>query len=98
MYSLYYLALMGRKLSKMNTEDMRKEMSIAGSPDKITALMTDINNMIWEKVNKKNIAELINVEFALDRVKAEVKLCRRKEEKRHSANIMEDISRLNKQS
>jgi hypothetical protein len=86
---------MGKKLSQMNNEDMRQEMSCAGSPEKIIALMDNLNKLIWERVNKKNIAELINVEFALDRVKAEVKLFRKKEEKIHSIKIMSDL-KLNK--
>jgi hypothetical protein len=93
--SSYYLALMGRKLSQMNTEDMRQEMSCAGSPDKIIALMGNILNLIWESADKKNIPELINVEFALDRIKAEVKLFRKKQEKKQSSKIMEDLN-LNK--
>jgi hypothetical protein len=83
---------MAKKLTRMNAEDMRQEMSCAGSPDKIVTLMNDINSMIWHRVNNKNIAELINVEFALDRVKAEVKLTKRKLEKIHSAKIMEQIN------
>jgi hypothetical protein len=92
-YGLYYLAPMARKLSQMSTEDMLKEMSIAGSPGKITDLMTDIDSMIWERVNKNSIPELINIEFALDRIKAEVRLCKRKAEKRHSVRLVADINK-----
>jgi hypothetical protein len=87
---------MGRKLTRMSAEDMRQEMSCAGSPDKIVTLMNDINSMIWHRVNNKNIAELINVEFALDRIKAEVKLTKKRLEVVHSAKIMEDIKNVNK--
>jgi hypothetical protein len=86
---------MGRKLTQLGTEDMRQEMSCAGSPDKIMGLMDNILKMVWASADKKNIAELINVEFALDRIKAEVKLFRKKEEKKQSLAISNQIKEMN---
>ncbi len=58
----------------MTWDDVQKEMSIAGSPEKITQLGRDIEAMLGNRVNVKNRAELINVEFMLQRLLAEVKL------------------------
>lgn len=60
------------KLSKMTTDDVRKQMSIAGSPEKITELMTRIYNDMAKTVDTTNAAELINMKFALRRLLAEV--------------------------
>jgi hypothetical protein len=78
---------MGRNLARLTTEEVRNEMSVAGSPDKITTLMGELNRLVWEKVDKTNVAELINVLFALDRVKAEVNLVKKKEERRQRIKI-----------
>jgi hypothetical protein len=83
---------MARKLSKMSIEDMRQEMSCAGSPCKIIDLMVDLDNMIWETVDSNSIPELINISFALDRIKAEVRLKQRKLERVHSAKVMSAIN------
>lgn len=73
---------MGKKLSQMTTEDVRKEMSIAGSPDKIVGIMTSVLSMIWQNVDTTNAAELINLEFAMRRVTAEVQQARKRLGKR----------------
>ncbi len=75
---------MAKKLSQMTTEDMRREMSIAGSPDKITGLMTDIINLIASTVDLQNPPELTNTDFALRRVRAELKQWIRNLEKRNN--------------
>lgn len=65
---------MAKKLGQMTTEEVKQEMSIAGSPDKIVGIMHDVLLIIAEKVDHTNAAELINMELALRRVAAEVKL------------------------
>lgn len=65
---------MAKKLSQLSTQDMREQMSIAGSPEKITNLMTEIEALIAKTIDVNNPAELINTAFALDRLKAEIKL------------------------
>lgn len=65
---------MAKKLSQLSTEDMRNQMSIAGSPDKVTDLMTEINDLMADKLDLTNPAELLNVDFALQRLRAEVKI------------------------
>lgn len=73
---------MAKKLSLYTTADMQKEMSIAGSPKKITKLMTDINELIGKTVDANNPAELINTKFALQRLIAEIKVLARHLEQR----------------
>jgi hypothetical protein len=58
-------------------------MSIAGSPEKITDLGRDIEAFIGSKIDATNRAELINVEFMLQRMTAEVKLWQRMYNKSH---------------
>ncbi len=72
---------MGRKLSQMSTADVQAEMSIAGRPEVITKKMTEIMKIVGT-IERGNAAELINMEFALQRILAEVKLWKRQYEKR----------------
>lgn len=65
---------MGKKLSQMTWIDVQKEMSIAGSPEKITQLGKDVLTLLGKHVDTTNRAEIINVEFALKRIIAEVRL------------------------
>jgi hypothetical protein len=65
---------MGKKLSSMTWNDVQKEMSIAGSPEKITRLGRDIEVLIGAKLDATNRAEITNVEFMLQRLLAEVRL------------------------
>lgn len=67
----------------MSWADVQKEMSIAGSPEKITQLGKDIMEQIGSKLDKTNRAELINVEFMLKRVMAEVRLWQRMYDRSH---------------
>ena len=62
------------KLSQMTWDDVQKEMSIAGSPEKITQLGRDIQGLIEKAVDSTNRAELTNIEFMLQRHLAEVRL------------------------
>jgi hypothetical protein len=73
---------MGKKLITMNWEDMRKEMSIAGSPDKITKLGDALMRIVEVSLDYTNHAELTNAMFALDRIKAEVKAAQKRLERR----------------
>ena len=74
---------MGKKLIQMSWDDVQKEMSIAGSPEKITNLGRDIEDFIGSKIDATNRAELTNVEFMLQRLTAEVKLWQRMYDKSH---------------
>jgi hypothetical protein len=74
---------MGRQLSSMCWDDMQKEMSIAGSPEKITQLGRDIIELIGKTLDPTNRAELTNVEFMLKRINAEVKLWQRMYDRSH---------------
>lgn len=65
---------MAKRLCLLTTEDMLKQMSIAGSPEKITNLMTSIYDLMAKTVDVNNAAELINTKFALQRMIAEVKV------------------------
>jgi hypothetical protein len=74
---------MGKKLTSMTWDDVQKEMSIAGSPEKITQLGRDIEKLIGSKIEATNRAELTNVEFMLQRLTAEVKLWQRMYDRTH---------------
>lgn len=74
---------MAKKLTSMTWEDVQKEMSIAGNPEAVTEWGKQIMQLIIDKRDKTNRAELINVEFMLQRVKAEVRLWQRIYDKTH---------------
>ena len=76
---------MANKLSQMTWAEVEKEMSIAGSPEKIAQLGSDILELIGKKVDSTNRAELTNVEFMLQRVLAEIRLQQRRYDKSHRA-------------
>lgn len=61
---------MGRKLSTMTSAQLKAEMSIAGSPDKLMDMRERILGIMAE-VNDKNPAELINLELLMERLLAE---------------------------
>jgi hypothetical protein len=74
---------MGRKLTSLSWDDMQKEMSIAGDPDKIAQLGKDIEQLISTSIDATNRAELTNVDFMLQRLTAEVKLWQRIYDRTH---------------
>ncbi|MCG2614904.1 hypothetical protein LZZ85_11450 [Terrimonas sp. NA20] len=74
---------MGRKLTQMNWDDVKKEMSIAGSPEKMTELGKEIMKIVHEKVDSTNRAELTNAEFAIQRVLAEIRLTQKRYDRSH---------------
>lgn len=74
---------MGKKLSQLTWADLQKEMSIAGSPEKITQLGKDILELIADKTDCTNRAELTNIELMLQRVMAEIRLYQRMYDKSH---------------
>lgn len=57
-------------------------MSIAGSPDKIADLGNSMMRMVEINVDYTNRAELTNIEFALQRILAEIKGEQRRYDKR----------------
>lgn len=67
----------------MSWDDVQKEMSIAGSAEKITQLGRDIEKQISSTIDVTNRAELTNVELMLQRLLAEVKLWQRMYDKSH---------------
>lgn len=78
---------MGKKLSQMTTAEFKAEMSIAGNPEKIMAIWGKMLGAAHE-VDANNAAELINLEFAVKRLHAEVKWLMRRYEKRTGQKIM----------
>jgi hypothetical protein len=67
----------------MTWDDIQKEMSIAGSPEKITQLGRDTETLIMGRLDRTNRAELTNVEFMLQRLLAEIRLMQRMYDKTH---------------
>jgi len=70
----------------MSTEDVKNELSIAGSPDKLIGMMGEIGD-IMAKVDQTNAAELINLEFILRRLQAETRVWIRTYENRTGQKI-----------
>ena len=73
---------MGRRLTSMSWADVQEEMSLAGSPEKITEFGKQVMDLATKALEGTNIAELINAQFALQRVLAEVKFWEKRERKR----------------
>lgn len=74
---------MARNLSQMTWDDVQEEMSIAGSPEGITLLGKEIEGMISYSIDPTNRAELINVEFMLQKLLTEIRSMQRKYDKTH---------------
>lgn len=74
---------MAKKLSQMTWAEVQKEMSIAGSPEKITKLGKDVYDLVCSGIDGTNRAELTNIELALKRVLAEIKFAQRRYDKSH---------------
>lgn len=77
---------MGKKLSTMSWDEMQKEMSIAGNPEKIAALGKGIMETIASEMDSTNRAEMTNIEFALQRILAEIKLYQRMYDKKNKSS------------
>lgn len=75
-----------KKLSQMSTEDVKKELSIAGSPEKLIEMMGDMGDTMC-KVDQKNAAELINLDFIIRRLRAEVRVWMKRYEDRTGQKI-----------
>lgn len=74
---------MAKNLSQMTWNEVREQMSIAGSPDKITQLGRDIEALLMPAIDATNRAELTNTEFMLQRLLAEIKLAQNRYDKSH---------------
>lgn len=74
---------MAKKLTSMTWVDVQKEMSIAGNPEAVRQWGEEIMQLIAEKHDRTNAAELINIEFMLQRIIAEVRLWQRLYNTRH---------------
>lgn len=74
---------MSKKLSSMTWKEVQAEMSIAGSPEKITQLGREIEALLMPVLDATNRAELTNAEFMLQRLVAEIRLAQRRYDKSH---------------
>lgn len=74
---------MAKKLSQMTWADVQQEMSIAGSPEKLTQLGKDIEVLMGKTIDATNRAEILNAEFMLQRLLAEIKAMGREYDKSH---------------
>jgi hypothetical protein len=76
---------MSKPVSKMTTEEVRAEMSIAGDPDRIIGIM---QNILREAAKAgENYPELVNLELAMERVLAEVRFWKKMSEERTNNQI-----------
>lgn len=73
----------GKPLRQMTWDDVQKEMSIAGNPQAVIEWGKEIMQLIADKHEDTNRAELINIEFMLQRVLAEVRLWQRMYDNKH---------------
>lgn len=64
---------MPARLSHKSIKDIKREMSIAGDPEKIVGLTKEIFETLLIYLDTKNIAELENMAFALRWLEAQVK-------------------------
>lgn len=67
----------------MTWAEVQKEMSIAGSPEKMTKLGEDILGLMWQKIDSSNRSELTNAELMLNRILAEIRLAQRMYDNSH---------------
>ena len=74
---------MAKKLSTMTWKEVQAEMSIAGSPDKITQLGREIEALLLPAIDATNRAELTNAEIMLQRLVAEIKFAQRRYDESH---------------
>ncbi len=77
---------MAKRLRDMTSAELKMEMSLAGSPDKIMDLGDEILRLVYNKMDKTNIAEHINVILMLRRIVAEIDGMQKREEKRQRNN------------
>lgn len=77
---------MAKQLYKMSWDEVQKEMSIAGDPEKLRNIGEDITRCINIRIDKKNRAELTNTELMLRRIIAEVRQSQRLYDKSHRPN------------
>ena len=64
---------MAKRLINLTWAEMQAEMSIAGNPEKIGQLGNVVWDLISQTIDFTNAAELINVQFAIQRIQAEIK-------------------------
>lgn len=70
---------MEKPISQLTTEEVKELMSVAGNPEKIADIMIEML-MLASSADETNPAELINLELAVERVLAEVRLLKRQYE------------------
>ena len=70
---------MGRRLSSITWVDLKEEMSIAGDPEKIIEIGKDIYALISVRLNFKSIPEIENMQLALEKLLARLKVLGRME-------------------
>jgi hypothetical protein len=75
-----------KRLSQLTTDELKEQLSIAGSPNKLIGMMQDIL-VIMAKVDQTNAAELINLDLVLRRLQAEVRFWKRQYEDRIGQKI-----------
>jgi len=75
--------IMAKNLSQMTWAEVQEQMSIAGSPGKITQLGREIEALLMPGIDATNRAELTNVDIMLRRLMAEIKLAQRMYDKTH---------------
>ena len=74
---------MAKKLSQTTWKELQAQMSIAGSPGKITQLGREIEALLLPALDVTNRAELTNAEIMLRRLVAEIKLAQLRYDKSH---------------
>lgn len=78
---------MAKRLYHMSWAEVQAEMSICGSPEKMTALGKKIMGIIWQSLDPTNGLEFVNAEFMLQRIIAEIRGAKRRYDKAHQVKI-----------
>jgi len=64
---------MAKRLSQLTNKEFKAQLSIAGDPDKVMEIKENLEDLMNGRLNTHNIAELENMCFALDKIKADLK-------------------------
>jgi hypothetical protein len=78
---------MAKSLYHKSWDEIMKEMSMAGNPEKMTAFGKRVLELSVQFIDKRNIPDYINAIFALERVIAELKAAQKRQEKVHSIGL-----------
>jgi hypothetical protein len=78
---------MAKSLYRKSWDEVMKEMSMAGNPEKMVAYGKRVYEVSVQFIDKRNIPDYINAIIALERVIAELKAAQKREEKSQTIKL-----------